>query len=60
MPLFLIQPTLFKSKDNRDFIACVSPRYEQLAFSNLNKLPVIFPLIGGCDKNLVNGFTTLN
>ena len=53
MPLFLIQPTLFKRKGNRDFIACVSPRYEQFACSNLNKLPVIFTLIGGCDKNLV-------
>ena len=37
VPLFLIQPTIFKIKTNR-----VSPRYEQFACSNRNKLLVIF------------------
>ena len=42
VPLFLIQPTLFKSKSNRNFIAYLSPGYEQFACSNFNKLRVIF------------------
>ena len=37
VPLFLIQPTIFKIKTNR-----VSPHYEQFACSNCNKLLVIF------------------
>ena len=37
VPLFLIQPTIFKIKTNR-----VSPRYEQFACSHRNKLLVIF------------------
>ena len=42
VPLFLIQPTIFKSKGNRDFVVCVSPGYEQFACSSFNKLPVMF------------------
>ena len=53
VPLFLIQPTIFKSKGNRDFVVCVSQGYEQFACSSFNKLPVCFPLIGACDINLV-------
>ena len=37
VPLFLIQPTIFKIKTNR-----VTPHYEQFTCSNCNKLLVIF------------------
>ena len=38
VPLFLIQPTIFKSKGNRDFVVCVSPGYEQFACSNFSNV----------------------